>query len=434
MKRLAVDWFHHRRAWRPNDTRSPAAGPGPVAEAVNRPAGRARLFLVIVCLVCLATISCSGATGPQQAPSRGSSGAVDPALTGQRRGRGAPPAAATGAALPKAAPQVRVFERVKEPREAAFSMLVPQGWKMDGGIVRIDPAAAGGPAQSIEAKLDMAVKRDDAGTVMGRVLPDMRYIDARYMPAGQMGIFPPGSHYSGMLVAPFPGAAQFIARMAFPWAHPGARNVAVVSSKPAPALAGRLQQGLGALPLPAPPVCDGAAVVFVYDEGGVRFKEVWSAVLVNWGQIGAGMWENKETRFMRAPEGEFDAWVPTFAAIQASVQVNPAWLAGEIQGQAVRSRIAIDTQQEVQRIEREIAANRQQVNSEIQNAMYLTLTGQEDYRNPFTGEYETRPVELGKFRWVNDLGHEVYADRSDYSPNDDVNVYLKGYRRSEPRR
>ena len=350
----------------------------------------------------------------------------------------------TGSARADARPQqmlaqqpdarVRIFERITEPREGAFTMLVPRGWAVEGGIFRVDPTAAGGPAQSIEAKLDMTVKRDAAGTVMGRVLPDMRYIDMRYSPAGQMGLFPPGSNYNGMLVAVFPGAANFAVRSAFPYAHPHATNVTVGSSTPAPALAQRYQQSLASLLLPSPPACDAAVVTFSYDEGGVRYRELWSAVLVNWGQVGAGMWENKETRFMRAPEGEFDAWVPTFAAMQASLQINPRWMAGEIEEQIRRNQIMIDTQQEVQRLEREIVANRQKVNAEIQNSMYLTLTGQQDYRNPFTGEFETRRVELGKYRWVNDLGHEIFADRDIYNPNDDVNVYQKGFRRSEPRR
>jgi hypothetical protein len=328
---------------------------------------------------------------------------------------------------------VRIFERVSEPREGAFTMLMPLGWRLEGGIARIDPTAAGGPAQSIEAKLDLSIKRDGVGSVMGRVLPDLRYVDMRYSPAGQMGLFPPGSNYNGMRVMPFPGAAQFIANVAFPYAHPGAQNVTMADSRPAPELAQRIRQSFAGLPLPALPVTDAAVVRFTYDEGGTRYGEVWSGVLVNWGQIAAGMWENRETRFMRAPEAEFDRWLPTFAAMQASLQVNPRWLAGEIQGQITRGQIMIDTQQQVQRIEQQIIENRQKINAEIQNSMYLNLTGQEDYKNPFTGEYETRPVELGRYRWVNDLGQEIYSGRDDYDPNVDINVYHKGFKRSVPR-
>lgn len=385
---------------------------------------RRGLWLLLI-LVCATLIGCGGTREPgaevEEDDDQDAAGAGPAGEPQQRSGT-------------QPGPAVRIFERIREPREGAFTMLIPQGWIAEGGVFRVDPAAAGGPAQSIEAKLDMAVKRDAAGTVMSRALPDMRYIDMRYSPAGQMGLFPPGSNYSGMLVAVFPGAADFTVRTAFPYAHPQAANVSVAYRAPAPELARRFQQSLASLPLPAPPSCDAAVVAFVYDEGGIRYKEIWSAVLINWGQVAAGMWENRETRFMRAPEAEFDAWVPTFAAMQASLQVNPQWLIGEIRGQAARANTVIQVQQDIQRIEREIVENRQRINSEIQNSMYLNLTGQEDYRNPFTGEYETRPLELGKYRWVNDLGQEIYADRDTYDPNKDINVYHHNFRRSEPRK
>jgi len=87
------------------------------------------------------------------------------------------------------------LQRVNEPRENAFSILIPTGWKVDGGIVRVDPLAQGGPAQSIAAKLDFTVKKDTRGTVMIRWLPDVLFFDPRYSPAGQMGLLPVGSNY-----------------------------------------------------------------------------------------------------------------------------------------------------------------------------------------------------------------------------------------------
>ncbi|MDD5088495.1 MAG: hypothetical protein PHI18_06830 [bacterium] len=326
-----------------------------------------------------------------------------------------------------------VFDRVQEPRENAFSMIVPHGWTVDGGISRLDPTAMGGAAQSIEAKLDMTIKKDERGTVMARVLSDMRYADVPRSNSPAAGMFPYGSNYNGMLVAPCPNAQGFITQMAFPYLHPGAQELQVKETHPAADLAQKYQQSLAALPLPFTPVCDAGVVILEYTEDGVAYREVWSAVIVNWGPDAMGMWENKETRFARTPAAEFTQWIPVFAAMQASIQINPKWLAGEIQGQMTRSQIVLDTQRDIARIEQEMTENRRKVNSEIQNSMYLTLTGQEDYKNPFTGEYETRPVELGKYRWVNDLGQEVYSDNNTYDPNADVNLYHKGFQRCAPR-
>jgi hypothetical protein len=65
--------------------------------------------------------------------------------------------------------------------------------------------------------------------------------------------------------------------------------------------------------------------------------------------------------------------------------------------------------------------------------MYLTLTGQEDYTNPFTGETERGSNEWN-FRWENPSGDVIYTDNQNYSPNDDVNLVTKGYKRSEIRK
>lgn len=74
-----------------------------------------------------------------------------------------------------------VFRRVQEPRENAFSILIPKGWQIEGGIFRIDPTMQGGAAQSIAA--------------------------------GQMRLYLPGSNYNGMTVYPIMSAGQFMQQL-----------------------------------------------------------------------------------------------------------------------------------------------------------------------------------------------------------------------------
>ncbi|MDY6904281.1 MAG: hypothetical protein SWH61_06320 [Thermodesulfobacteriota bacterium] len=70
------------------------------------------------------------------------------------------------------------FHRVNEPREGAFSILVPQGWQHQGGIYRVNAAQAGGPLNAMEAKCDLVFKSDQQGTVAFRILPDIVYAHA----------------------------------------------------------------------------------------------------------------------------------------------------------------------------------------------------------------------------------------------------------------
>jgi hypothetical protein len=76
--------------------------------------------------------------------------------------------------------------------------------------------------------------------------------------------------------------------------------------------------------------------------------------------------------------------------------------------------------------------HRQQSNAEIHNDMYLTLTGQEDYVNPFTHEVERGSNEW-KYRWVTPSGEEVYSNADNYDPNFDSNTNRTDFKRSTVR-
>lgn len=329
-------------------------------------------------------------------------------------------------------PETVQFERVVEPREQAFSLLIPRGWNVRGGIVRIDPTRQGGPAQSIAAKVDFAVQRDQAGSVMIYWAPDMLYFDARHSPAGQMGLMQPGSNYQGMTVWPLMPAIQFLHDVAFRSLHPQAGNVQVEQQRSLPELAQRYLQRVRAFPIQTTFSYDAATTTVSYTEQGQRYREQLIAVIENWGQMGAGMWGNKETIVFRAPVNEFDQWLPILSVIQGSVQLNTQWMAGEIRGQIQRGEIALRTQREINQINQQINDHQQTTNAEIHNDMFLTLTDQEEYVNPYTNEVEVGSNQW-QHRWVNDRGDVIYSNREAYDPNTDVQLNASGYRRSAVR-
>jgi len=149
--------------------------------------------------------------------------------------------------------------------------------------------------------------------------------------------------------------------------------------------------------------------------------------------MGAGMWGNKETFYLRAPAEQFEEFEPLFSLIQASIRINPKWLAGEIRGQIQRGQIMINTQNEIQKIEQQIVSHRQRTNAEIHNDMFLTLTDQEEYVNPYNNE-----VEMGsnqwRYRWINENGDVLYTDDEYYDPNTDVNLQRSDYKRTPVRK
>lgn len=315
-----------------------------------------------------------------------------------------------------------VFTRIQEPNENAFSILIPSGWKTEGGIIRINPIAQGGPAQSIAAKLNFLIKKDDEISIGLHWFPEILFCDARKTPAGQMGLFPPGSNYNGMPVLPLISADEFLTQIVFPQTHPKATDLNVIEVKKSPKLIEKYQKNLANLQSMTNMMFDfsydSAVVTISYSENGVTYKEKMITVIEDMGQIGSGMWSNKETFHFRAPLSEFDKIEPIIYIIQSSVKINEQWLAGEIKGQIQRGEIVLKTQRYINEIDKQILENRRETNEQIRNDMYLTLTSQEEYINPYTNEVEVGSNEW-KNRWVNTSGDVIYSNNTEYNPNYD---------------
>ena len=145
------------------------------------------------------------------------------------------------------------------------------------------------------------------------------------------------------------------------------------------------------------------------------------------------MWANKETYLIRAPENEYQQWEAVISLIQKSVQINPQWMLGEIKGQMERGGILIRTQQEMQRIGQEMLNHRQRTQAEIQNDMYLNLTDQEEYVNPFTNKVEVGSNQWN-YRWINQNGDVIYTNDESYQPNSDPVLHVSGFKRTPIRK
>ncbi|HEX7597105.1 MAG TPA: hypothetical protein VF518_02760, partial [Polyangia bacterium] len=259
------------------------------------------------------------------------------------------------------------FVRTAEPREHAFTLLVPKGWQVEGGIFRVNPMQAGGPANAMEAKCDLAVKSDGTGSTMIRFLPKMIYADGPMVP----GMFGPGSNYNGMQVVAMPsveGYLQWLLRTS----RPQATGVKIVQYQDRRDLAQAIQKA--AAPLNAqvmqvgqrPMTFQAGALVVEYSEGGTRYKEALFTILGDW-RASAASWWNDLTITMRAPAAEAERWKSVLDIIRNSIEMDARWVAGEAKGQGERCEIVQKTMEHIRKIDREIAENRSRTRSAIQN-------------------------------------------------------------------
>lgn len=319
-----------------------------------------------------------------------------------------------------------VFERISEPRENAFTILKPAGWLTEGGIIRLDPTAMGGAGNSIEAKLDFTIKNDQAGTVMIHWLPDMYYVDLRGSYAA--GMFPVGSNYNGMTVIPKMPALQFATDVIIRWNRANVSNLVIKEKRTADKIIEIIRQSDAYLGMNF--VYDAVILDYTYTENGVEYRERLLTVVQDLGPAFAGMWKNRNTIIVRSPASEFTKWEPVFCEINYSPVLNLKWIEGEVRGQIQRGEIVAQTMQEINRIDQEIQQGHIKTNSEINHEMYLNLTGQEDYVNPFTNQVE-RGSNQWNYRWVNDQGNIICTDNMNYNPNNDPSLHVQGYRLSK---
>ncbi|MCE1245052.1 MAG: hypothetical protein LWY06_00240 [Firmicutes bacterium] len=336
------------------------------------------------------------------------------------------------------------FVTAREPNEHAFDFMIPEGWIIEGGIFRVNPNMSGGFGQAIEAKIDMTVKMSAAGKVMFRLLPTYMYFDTRMSPTVAF-MFPPGSNYGGMIVMQKPGIKDFLWQMLARQLHPEATNMKFIGALDLPDMAARKMDEKMRMGIRA--VYETAIIKYEYTEGGVNYTERAFTHLADLSPMGQTIWNNEDTHIIRTPSPIYDQWEPVFDKMSRSIKLNPQWVAMESRNQQVmsnaasqaqraehyRNEQALATQRYCNQVDQEIAENRMKMNSEINNDNYLMLTGQEDYRNPYTNEVETRE-NLGKHRWVDSSGNAIYTDDPNYNPNYDPRSTRSDYQYSPVRK
>jgi hypothetical protein len=317
---------------------------------------------------------------------------------------------------------------MNEPKEKALSVLVPQDWNIEGGALRILNPDVAGVSNMVDCKFDMVVRSDATGSVMIRWLPEMLCIDQKVAFGN-----PEGAVFNNCLVRRKRTPRKFILEVAILYAHPAATDLSVLSGKELPSLAARYSRSVDPA-LAGVTNMDYQAYLleYSYRERGVKYQERMVAVIEDYGVNGGGLWKNRETMLIRAPEGQLAKWEPMLLIIQNSGKWNMKWIAGEINGQRKRAGQIQATQQELQAIDNAITEHRRTTYSEINKDMYLTLTSQNEYKNPHTGDVEV-DTDKWKHRWVNSIGDIIYTDNDNYNPNHDPDLNKSGFERSKPR-
>ena len=295
--------------------------------------------------------------------------------------RAAPPAPQRSNVSGTPNPDQVCFDRVWEPNENAFTVVVPKGWKIRGGIFNVNPLQVNGPGNAISPKCDFAVMSDDQESMMMRWMPSWNYADLTYSPGGGAN-FPPGQWYQGMPVRLMVSARQFLWEM-LQAERPRASGMTIAVEDPVNEVtaafyqrAEQLNQSLQQAGLPPLKFESWDMVVGYSEDGQSYFEEVTTTICDN--RAGAFAWTNDNTFMMRAPAADFATWGSVLLQIRNSLETNPQWLAAVEKASGERARIAWETQQYINKVIAEVLAKRQQAYDEAQRKREEDAAGPEE--------------------------------------------------------
>ena len=262
-----------------------------------------------------------------------------------------------------------------------FRMLIPQGWRFRGGVTwKINQKGALGLDRADlvnPAVCAFQIAAPDESVVI-EAYPEVRFADIRESPAYQMGAFPDGSNYGGVVVAPAVEPDVYITSFVIPQQR-GIANVRIVESKPQPAVAQRyeheaaiINRCLGAAGIGSA-VFRAAHVTVDYEWNGRPVRESFLVSLMYLQTPGITMWWPQLNVSLRAPRASFDEYLPVAATCLTSFQPNLRWIAEYLRLQKQAEGVIIDVDRVCREIDREITANRAETNLQIHRDMYPRL-------------------------------------------------------------
>jgi len=312
---------------------------------------------------------------------------------------------AANAAFAADDPPVYRYTLYEDTTEGAFRVLIPEGWKTEGGIMQI-------PQHQIRTVVDGCGKKLYFSIHDPSSKAFITYFPTEIYHTSAFGGTVAGQVLNGMVQMPtVPPPADYISQMLFPYARADATNVEWGQRKRLDELANAWTRAFHQEAEIRPQVTAESLEV-AYDRAGTRFAELWTALITRYHVEGSTIWTPDFAVVAGAPLDTVEQVAPILKAVITSFRMDPTWMATTIvnydactkQVAASQERIrAMDrkiqrrlsqVQKEIRRIDNEIVSNRDATRSHIQAHEHNVLMGEDEYEDTATGK-----------RYVMDLGY-----------------------------
>jgi len=304
--------------------------------------------------------------------------------------------------------------RWRDPRENAFSIEVPEGWKTQGGLFRFASVDTRGAWETVSPDGAIRVAGGDPE------LPTFTEPNQMLMMAG----FREGSWYSPgygvrMMVRRYLPGALFSREYAAARGAPGCTDVRIAETRERPdavaALNAIYAQQMGGLGVSIALAAGESAFTCRGPAGPMNGYYFAGTQRVQSAGMPGGIWNAEYLcGFLASPDKTALAQA-VMHHILGSIQINPQWAAMQQNITASTSRIVSRTSAEISNITASTYWNRQRVMDEIDRRRSNAILGVVDVVDPVTGR-ELKVENGSNYYWIDQRGTIAGTD-TDTRPN-----------------
>lgn len=306
--------------------------------------------------------------------------------------------------------------------DEAFSLLVPAGWRHEGGVLW----------QQQYSNLATGQFRvfDPAGARQLEILPSIPFVWAE----GGIAFFPPGSVYLGNVVQPPPRSAHdFVRDTIIPRYRDSARSLRIAGRERLADVERALSQGGESYGITSTVLAERIRIEYEDGKTGRAMEEDVYCVLTlatTPSMPGSVMWSPERLYAFRAEKGRLDAEAPLLQTMASSLRISLPWfakysqvleMARNNQLQSIRdagdiSRRISKNSDEILALYRQSWEERQASADRVSREFSESVRGVETYTDPA----KSHPVELPsgyRNAWVSQSGEYVLSNEDGFDPN-----------------
>jgi len=273
------------------------------------------------------------------------------------------------------------LSKYREQYQGAFSILIPKGWKAEGGM--IPSGASWNVVDLVENNIRFRVTSPDGKSFFGWY-PRFYFQDPAVIAQTSMGILQKraGEVINGVWLYPYMNIEQYVQHIVF--------GQFAANEFQSPRILGQAQSDPELQPWIPKNVSHHYAGYVNFEcliNGTPMFGRIYTIIY----NIQNALWSTVGTWGLVAPKSRWSDDERIMEVCIRSFRLDPQWVARASAAQRQRGQQYNDVIRHMNQIDQDIQKNRAQTNSDIMHENYKVLTGQIETRDPESGNMKYLP-------------------------------------------